>query len=65
MNEWEVKYKALAAGISDQRLIVNAETLVRAATQLSATTAQPFDAVFYAMMEAIRLQQGRTNPARR
>lgn len=35
MNEWEAKYKALAAGVKDPKLIENAELIVKDAIEIS------------------------------
>lgn len=53
MNEWEAKYKALAAGIDDPELIANAEKLVRAAITLSQTSVMPFGPTFEAMLRTV------------
>jgi len=57
MNEWEAKYKALAAGITDPAMIANAERVVESAIRISTYTPQTFDEVFYALMQVIRTQQ--------
>lgn len=57
INEWEAKYKALAAGIQDKNLITNAEFLVRTALDLSSASPEPFDVVFYGMLQVVGLLQ--------
>ena len=59
--EWQMKYQALAAGITDQSMIENAEKLVESAIRLAGFTAQPVDEVFYFMLEAIRVQPRPSN----
>lgn len=53
MIEWEAKYKALAAGITDKSLIDNAEELVTTVVRVSAASACPFNVVFCGMLEAV------------
>ena len=57
MNEWEAKYKALAAGITDAAMIANAERVVESAIRISTHTPQTFDEVLYALLQAIGVQQ--------
>jgi len=59
MTEWEAKYRALAAGISNPEYIENAEQVVLQAYRLAATTVIPFEHAFYALMEVITWQSGR------
>ena len=55
--DWRAKYEALAAGISDEKYIINAEKLVKTALDFSVTSAEPFETVFYAMLQAAGLLQ--------
>jgi len=55
--DWHAMYKALAAGISDEKYIINAEKLVKIALDLSSTSAEPFETIFYAMLQAAGLLQ--------
>lgn len=63
MNEWEAKYKALAAGINDQQLIVNAEKLVEAALRQSVTSVERFEIVFNAMLRTVQVLRASTTKA--
>jgi hypothetical protein len=55
MNEWEARYKALAAGIEDDNLIANAEKLVRQAENYSVSSTMPFHVAFYSMLQAVHV----------
>ena len=55
--DWHAMYKALAAGISDEKYIINAEKLVKIALDFSVTSAEPFETIFYAMLQAAGLLQ--------
>lgn len=54
MNEWEAKYKALAAGIKDERLIANAEQLVRGAISISQGSGLPLEQVLNEIIKGIQ-----------
>lgn len=60
MNEWEAKYQALLAGIDNPEYIKNAEKLVQSAIDLSATSGQPFESTFWAMLKVVGLVQSIT-----
>jgi hypothetical protein len=55
MNEWEARYKALAAGITDEQLIANAEKIVSQALLLSQGSTLPFERVFNAMLHTVHV----------
>jgi hypothetical protein len=55
MNEWEARYKALAAGITDEQLIANAEKLVSQSLLLSQGSILPFERVFNAMLHTVQV----------
>ncbi len=57
MTEWEAKYQALAAGITDPAMIENAERLVAAAINLATTSRFTLQEVFWMLLDAIHLQQ--------
>jgi hypothetical protein len=65
MNEWEARYKALAAGIEDELLVKNAETLVNAAMKkaisLPVPTLRAFEVIFYAMLDSVQRLRGAPN----
>jgi len=55
MTEWEAKYKALLAGITDQECVTNATRLVETSIRLSATSTLTFEQIFYALLHAAGL----------
>lgn len=55
MDEWEAKYKALAAGIEDPKLIENAEKLVNISSYISVRTPLPFGIVLQSMLHTIQV----------
>ncbi len=57
MDEWEVKYRALAAGITDPALIENAERLVTTAINLTTISRFTLREVFWTLLDAIQIQQ--------
>ena len=58
MNEWQARYKALLAGISDQTIIANAERLIEIAIKMSRESALTFDEVFYALLTVAGMLKG-------
>jgi len=56
MMEWEAKYKALLMAIDNETYITNAERMVKACLDISVSSVQPFDTIFYAMTKAISIQ---------
>lgn len=62
VNEWEMRYKALAAGITDQRMIDNAERIVETAVRMAATMPASLEDVFYMVLQAIQVQQPSSAP---
>ena len=64
MNIWEAKYKALSAGIDDSEVIQNAVELTEQAIKVSVSCAEPFENIFYAMLQAVfKLQHNKTMDA--
>ena len=63
MTEWEAKYNALLAGISDTSLIDNAEKLVDIAVNVSSSSVLPFDQIFWSLMWTIAGQRRMFGPA--
>lgn len=57
MDEWQARYRALSAAITNPIYIENAERLVLAARHLAATSEQPFDVVFDAMYRMVIAQE--------
>lgn len=54
MNEWEIKYKALCAGIYDKSMIDNAERFAKVAIDLSIHTGKSLDECAWLMMDALK-----------
>lgn len=52
--EWEMKYKALAASIDDEKYVKNAETLVRLTCEVAAHSGHAVYDVFDMMLSAVR-----------
>lgn len=53
MNEdWEFKYKALAAGIKDPQIVENAERMVEVAARISSSSHIPFHGIMAGMIDA-------------
>jgi hypothetical protein len=52
--EWEVKYKALCAGIEDPELIKNAEKVMELAIHIAATRAVSLEEVVDELLKVIR-----------
>ena len=47
MNEWEARYKALAAGITDPAMVANAERIVESATRIASYSGQTFEEIMF------------------
>lgn len=59
MDKWEAQYKALAMGITDKSMIDNAVLLVEQAQRMSTHGILTFDEAFYAILQAVGLQQAK------
>ena len=55
MSEWEMRYKTLLAGITDQRMVDNAERLVSSAIRLAATTGWTAEDTFGYLLQAVNV----------
>jgi hypothetical protein len=53
MDQWEAKYKALASGFADPKLVATAELVVRASIEISQDTGQPLAEVVEGMLHTL------------
>jgi len=52
-QEWEMKYRALAAGVTDQAMIDNAAKVVDTAHSIASSRGAPVEEVFWYLLDAI------------
>lgn len=64
MNEWEMKYRALLSGITNQDHILAAEAMVRTAIDLAVSSGNSLDNVLHWILTITGLLETRDMPRR-